>query len=145
MTSTEDFLDTKFFLKENNYFGANKKNVLVYPQGMVPQVDLDGKIILGTTHEIQMQPAGSGAIFESICNNTKVKEALELVEYAQLVDITNFCNQIMDPISIGFTHQNDLYASMKVFDRSSVPNGYSKEGGLFLVKKKNKIDFVTYA
>lgn len=71
---------------------------------MVPQVDLDGKIILGTTHEIQMQPAGSGAIFESICNNTKVKEVLGLVEYAQLVDITNFCNTIMDPVSIGFTH-----------------------------------------
>ena len=82
MTSTEDLVDTKYFLKENNYFGANKKNFYVYPQGMVPQVDLDGKIVLGTTHEIQMQPAGSGAIFESICNNEKVKEILQKVEYA---------------------------------------------------------------
>ena len=31
MTSTEDFVETKYFLKENNYFGANKKNFMVYP------------------------------------------------------------------------------------------------------------------
>lgn len=112
---------------------------------MVPQVDLDGKIVLGTTHEIQMQPAGSGAIFESICNNEKVKEALCKVEYCQIVDITNYCNTILDPVAIGFTHKNDLHASVKVFDRSSAPSGFKKEGGLFIVKKKNKIDFVTYS
>jgi UDP-N-acetylglucosamine pyrophosphorylase len=52
MTSTEDYIETKFFLRENNYFGAKKENFTVYPQGMIPQVDLDGKIVLGTTHEI---------------------------------------------------------------------------------------------
>lgn len=26
-----------------------------------------------------------------------------------------------------------------------MPNGFKKEGGLFVVKKKNKIDFVTYS
>ena len=92
-----------------------------------------------------MQPAGSGSIFESICNNEKVKEALNKVEYCQIVDVTNYCNTILDPVAIGFTHKNDLHASMKVFDRSSIPNGFKKEGGLFVVKKKNKIDFVTYS
>ena len=145
MTSTEDFIETKNFLKDNNYFGANKSNLILYPQGMIPQVDLDGKIVLGTTHEIQMQPAGSGAIFESICNNEKVREALNKVDYCQIVDITNYCNTILDPVAIGFTHKNELHASIKVFDRSSVPNGFKKEGGLFVVKKKNKIDFVSYS
>lgn len=145
MTSTEDFIETKFFLRENNYFGAKKENFLVYPQGMIPQVDLDGKIVLGTTHEIQMQPPGSGAIFESICNNEKVREALTKVDYCQLVDITNYSNTVLDPVAIGYTHKNDLHASIKVFDRSSVPNGFKKEGGLFIVKKKGKIDFVTYS
>ena len=82
MTSNEDFLDTNNFLKENNYFGAKKDLFTIYCQGMIPQVDLDGKIVLGLTYEIQMQPAGSGAIFDSICTNKKVKEALSKVEYA---------------------------------------------------------------
>ena len=30
MTSNEDFLDTKFFLKENNYFGAKKELFTIY-------------------------------------------------------------------------------------------------------------------
>jgi len=37
-----------------------------------------------------------------------VKEALQKVDYAQLVDISNYCNTILDPMAIGFTHDNDL-------------------------------------
>jgi hypothetical protein len=44
---------------------------------MVPQVDLDGKIIMKRTSEIQLSPNGSGALFESINNNTKVRETLQ--------------------------------------------------------------------
>ena len=31
MTSTEDFIETKFFLRENNYFGAKKEHFTIYP------------------------------------------------------------------------------------------------------------------
>jgi hypothetical protein len=34
-----------------------------------------------------MSGAGSGSIFESICNNQKVKEVLKKVKYAQIIDI----------------------------------------------------------
>ncbi len=43
---------------------------------MMPHVDLDGKIILSMPYQIQMSSAGSGSMFESICNNQIVKDAL---------------------------------------------------------------------
>lgn len=50
MTSHANFIETKEFLKKNSYFGGDKNNFVVYTQGMMPNVDLDGKIILSEPH-----------------------------------------------------------------------------------------------
>ena len=87
MTTHETYVLVRTFLKENNYFGGDKNNFHVFVQGMMPQVDLDGKIILSEPSQIQMSATGSGAIFESICTNTKVKAFLSATKYLQIVDI----------------------------------------------------------
>lgn len=81
MASQSNFIETKKFFKENKYFGGNRKNFVFYTQGMVPQVDLDGKIIMKRTSEIQLSPNGSGALFESINSNENVRQILEEAEY----------------------------------------------------------------
>jgi len=52
MTSHANFVETKEFLKQNKYFGGDKNQFIVYTQGMMPNVDLDGKIILSEMHQI---------------------------------------------------------------------------------------------
>ena len=69
MTNHSNYEATKALLKEKKYFGGKKENFIIFTQGVLPQVDLDGKIILKKTSEIQMSPTGSGALFESICSN----------------------------------------------------------------------------
>lgn len=64
-----------------------------------------------------MQSPGSGAIFECICRNKHVKQALQKVDYAQLVDITNFQNNILDPLTIGHAHKNGLKVCLKACDK----------------------------
>ena len=87
MTTHETYVLVRTFLKENAYFGADKNNFHVFVQGLMPQVDLDGKIILSEPSQIQMSATGSGAIFESICNDTKVKNFLSATKYLQVVGI----------------------------------------------------------
>jgi UDP-N-acetylglucosamine pyrophosphorylase len=48
---------------------------------MLPKVDLDGKIIMKRTSEIQLSPSGSGALFESVSNSQKVKDLLKTIDY----------------------------------------------------------------
>ena len=36
MASQSNYLETKKIFKDNNYFGASRKNFLFYTQGMVP-------------------------------------------------------------------------------------------------------------
>lgn len=47
----------------------------------MPQVDLDGKIIMKRTSEIQLSPNGSGALFESINSNEKIRDTLKQADY----------------------------------------------------------------
>ena len=63
------------------------------------------------------------------------------MEYAQLVDITNYSNNILDPLMIGYTHDNALHACFKACDKTTTS---ADHGGHFVVKKKNKIDLIPY-
>lgn len=101
ITSQSNYTATKAFFKSHQYFGAGKSSFVFHTQGMLPQVDLDGKIILKRTSEIQISPSGSGALFESVSNSQKVKELLKSVEYVQVSSIENM--SCMDPVFIGYT------------------------------------------
>jgi UDP-N-acetylglucosamine/UDP-N-acetylgalactosamine diphosphorylase len=79
--SQSNYSATKAFFKDNNYFGAGRSSFLFHTSGMLPKVDLDGKIIMKRTSEIQLSPSGSGALFESVSNSQKVKDLLKTVEY----------------------------------------------------------------
>lgn len=56
---------------------------------MMPQVDLDGKIIMKRTSEIQLSPNGSGALFESINSNEKIRDTLKEADYVQVCSLNN--------------------------------------------------------
>ena len=73
----KDAIDgTKQFLKLNNYFGVNKNQFCVVAQSNMPLVDLDGRIIMSSTYQIQMSTGGTGALLEAIANEEKVKSLI---------------------------------------------------------------------
>lgn len=46
MTSKENNEATVEFLEKNNYFGYNRKNVIIFIQGELPAIDTKGKLLL---------------------------------------------------------------------------------------------------
>jgi|LauGreDrversion4_2_1035121.scaffolds.fasta_scaffold5230798_1 hypothetical protein len=42
----------------------------------MPLVDLDGRIIMSSTYQIQMSTGGTGALLEAIANEEKVKSLI---------------------------------------------------------------------
>ena len=46
MTSKENHNQTYEFLENNNYFGYDKENVMLFSQGELPLVDTEGKILI---------------------------------------------------------------------------------------------------
>lgn len=56
MTSEFTLTPTKKFFDENNYFGLDPANVILFEQRMIPAVSFDGKIILQCKGKLAMAP-----------------------------------------------------------------------------------------
>lgn len=104
---------------------------------MLPQVDLDGKIIMKRTSEIQLSPSGSGALFESVSNSQKVKDLLKSVEYLQVSSIENMT--CLDPVFVGYSSQKGLQGCVKAYERTK-----ASETPSVIVKKNGKYDILDY-
>ena len=68
-------------------------------EAMIPAVDLDGKIIMESTYQIATSNVQTPAsVFEAICNNEKVREAIGEAQYVQVCNITDVLCPIFDPV-----------------------------------------------
>lgn len=56
MTSEFTLAPTETFFKENNYFGLEPSNIIMFEQRMIPAVTFDGKVILQDKGKIAMAP-----------------------------------------------------------------------------------------
>lgn len=59
MTSEFTLAPTEKFFKENNYFGLEPTNIIMFEQRMIPAVSFEGKIILQDKGKIAMAPGKS--------------------------------------------------------------------------------------
>ncbi|TNV79192.1 hypothetical protein FGO68_gene5121 [Halteria grandinella] len=114
MTSELNHKQTIQFYEENHFFGAVKENVIFFMQSMIPLISSsNGKIIMEEPHKISIGPNGNGALFDAVQRYPEVKAVIESVKYVQVIGVDNVLNRLLDPLFIGFTHQNQLQASMK--------------------------------
>lgn len=56
MTSEFTLAPTEKFFEENNYFGLEPSNIVMFEQRMIPAVTFDGKVILQAKGKIAMAP-----------------------------------------------------------------------------------------
>ena len=66
MTSNENHFDTQEFLKKHNYFGYDKNYVMLFKQGELPLVNIDGKLLIDKDFKIKQASDGNGGVFSSL-------------------------------------------------------------------------------
>jgi UDP-N-acetylglucosamine/UDP-N-acetylgalactosamine diphosphorylase len=109
--------------EENAYFGLPKESVHFIVQGLVPAVDLEGKILLSDKDTIAMTPDGHGgalrALVRSGAVDTMKAGGIDIVTYFQ---VDNPIVQCVDPAFVGFhvLGQSELSSKM-------VPKAYALE------------------
>ncbi|WP_309396164.1 UDPGP type 1 family protein [Cerasicoccus maritimus] len=123
MTSNLNHEATEAFFKENDFFGLGADTVHFFKQGLMPAVDLEGKIILADKGEIAMSPDGHGGSLRALVRSgatTKMKEAgIDIISYFQ---VDNPLVKFLDPALIGFHIDAGSEMSSKM-----LPKAYSKE------------------
>jgi len=109
--------------EDNGYFGLPQESVHFIVQGLVPAVDLAGKILLSDQDTIAMTPDGHGgalrALVRSGAVDTMQAAGIDIVTYFQ---VDNPIVQCVDPAFVGFhvLGQSELSSKM-------VPKAYALE------------------
>ncbi len=103
MTSHINNKATVEFFEQNNFFGLDKNDVIFFKQGLMPAVDLNGKIILESKGKIAMTPDGHGGCLRGMVRSGAIDElkrrGIECVSYFQ---VDNPLVDIIDPYFVGF-------------------------------------------
>lgn len=102
MTSTANHVETLRIFKDNNYFGLDSDNVMLFPQGMMPVFDQNGKILLDQKGRLTLSPDGHGgslrALYKSGATADMAKRGIEYISYFQ---VDNPLAYVVDPLFIG--------------------------------------------
>lgn len=118
MTSSSTDEPTREFFRQHNFFGLPEEEVRFLVQGVIPSLDLEGKLILKARDQVAMNPNGHGgtikALKESGALGQMEEEGIEQIFYFQ---VDNPLIKIADPVFIGYHLMEEADMSCKVVEK----------------------------
>ena len=107
MTSPINDADTRAFFRDNNWFGLDRTDVFMFPQGVLPSFDEEGRFLLASKSEIAVNPDGHGGALRALRASGAVEDmrarGIEQISYFQ---VDNPTVQVLDPLFIGLHATN---------------------------------------
>ena len=126
---------------ENNYFGMKKDQILFFPQGMLPSVDFNGKIIMENKFTISLSPNGNGGVYRGLYESGVIQKLEERgVEFVVQTAVDNVLNKMADPVLIGYMSEKNYDCCAKVLPKQSPTEAVG-----VLVLKNNKPTVIEYS
>jgi UDP-N-acetylglucosamine/UDP-N-acetylgalactosamine diphosphorylase len=120
MTSEMNNEEIKGFFEENKYFGYDKNYVVFFPQGGLPALDYEGRVVIEGEGKVSLAPGGNGAIYyemkrHGVIDDLKAKH----VKYLHIGGIDNILLKVADPACIGYMIKNNLEVVSKFVNKRS--------------------------
>lgn len=103
MTSPGNHDATVAFFKQHDHFGLNHADVMFFPQGVMPALDINtGKILLESPASLALAPDGHGGSLKALRASGALADmkarGVELISYTQ---IDNPLVRVIDPVFLG--------------------------------------------
>ncbi|NOX99706.1 MAG: UDPGP type 1 family protein [Verrucomicrobia bacterium] len=120
MTSEGNHDDTLSFFQEHAYFGLKKENIHLFPQGTIPAVDSNGKILLTDKHLIALSPDGHGGSLRALVRSGATQIMKDKgIDILSCFQVDNPLVKCIDPVFIGFHLNNESQLSSKMVEKRS--------------------------
>lgn len=103
MTSPINDADTRAFITDNNCFGLNRRDIFMFPQGVVPSFEMNtGRLLLAEKHEIAVNPDGHGGSLRALRQSGAIEDmAGRGIEHISYFQVDNPLAKVIDPVFIG--------------------------------------------
>jgi len=119
MTSLNNDEMTRNFFEENRYFGLSTDNVSFFTQGVLPVIDLQGKLLMDSKSSIVTSPNGHGgtllALKERGILSNMNERGIKHIFYHQ---VDNILIKIADPVYLGYHISAGAKMSPKVVQKT---------------------------
>ncbi|KAF8140545.1 nucleotide-diphospho-sugar transferase [Boletus edulis] len=128
MTSGPTRRETEAFFAKNNHFGLNAKNVIVFEQGTLPCLTMEGKIMLETTSRVAVAPDGNGGLYAatraplspSDKSRTVLSDLVDRgIQYVHAYCVDNCLVKVADPVFLGYCIARQADCAAKVVPKTS--------------------------
>lgn len=114
MTSKENNKQTQEFLEKNNYFGYNKDEVMLFEQGELPLVDIEGKILISKELKIKEASDGNGGVFASLRKTGMLADMKERgIEWIFIGGVDNAILKMADTTLLGMAIDKKVQIASK--------------------------------
>ncbi|MCH2145564.1 MAG: UDPGP type 1 family protein [Phycisphaerales bacterium] len=102
MTSPINDADTRAFFQDNNWFGLDRTDVFLFPQGVLPSYDDDGRFLLSEPGKIAVNPDGHGGALRALRGSGAIEDMLARgIEHISYFQVDNPTVQVIDPLFLG--------------------------------------------
>lgn len=143
MTSVENDAVTRSFLLDNNCFGLERTNIIVFAQGEVPAFDSDGKMLLASKGSIAMNPDGHGGVVAALQRSGGLSEMESRgIQHISYVQVDNPLAHVVDPEFLGVHLSDD--SSKEITSKCIMKTDPEERVGVFCLRD-GKTTIVEYS
>lgn len=114
MTSKENNEETVSFLEKNNYFGYDKKSVIIFTQSELPLVDTEGKLLMNKEKKIKEASDGNGGTYSSLRRSGCLADMKERgIKWIFIGGVDNVLLKMVDVMLLGMAIKQNVQIASK--------------------------------
>lgn len=142
MTSIANHEETEAFFEDHDYFGLKETLVHIFPQNLIPSLDMNGKLILESKSRVFRNPDGHGGSLTAL----RTSGALEFlathnIDTLSYFQVDNPMVKIIDPTFIGYHLMEEADVSSKAVMKA----GPEEKVGVFVEFANGAVGVVEYS
>lgn len=143
MTSEANHEETLRFFEDNRWFNRPPQSTMLFSQGMVPSVDLEGKVLLEEPWQPALNPDGHGGSLKALRTSGALEHMRSLgVEHLCYFQVDNPNVHVIDPLFVGL-HVAAPDSSAEMSSKSVPKRGPDEKVGVFV--KAPRLTVIEYS